>query len=233
MLIKTDAQRKKEQRDRTAKSRQKAKEQKAAEALADEELRREERCARRLAVSGEIAASEEFLFAEYMNWRRENHLVFPGEIAPDENALTCADGLQISREFLLALHKPGMKSGESLLDVEKRVLIAWAEAGGPLLNRNTRKLELSVAGPAFEYDFDKWSALEGADLPITDITPLPAIVHELVEVSAIVEVSPTIEDTVTPAVPDFPPVEEEDNMAPIEAAIARAQLREERASSID
>jgi hypothetical protein len=198
MQTQTDAQRRKAQRERTAKHRQKIKEQEAGEFAAAEQRRREERCKARLAVPGEVAASEEFLFAEYMHWRRTERLVFPGELAPDEDARTCAEALILVREFLAALHKPGVKSGQTLKEIETRLLIAWAEAGGPLLNRNTRKLELSVAGPSFDFDFDTWVFLEGADLPIGDIAPLPAIVvpTPAVSDSLSVEVAPTIEDTV-------------------------------------
>lgn len=176
MNVKTDAQRKEEGRKRTAKFRAKQEAQKAANEAVAAEQRREERCKARLAVPAEVAASEEFLFGEYMQWRRDNVLVFPGEIAPDQNAENCADAIQVCKEFLTALHQVGIKPNETLLSAEARVLKAWSAAGGPLLNRGTRKLELSVASDAFEYDFDKWTALEGADLPITDIAALPAIV---------------------------------------------------------
>jgi hypothetical protein len=241
MQTQTDAQRRKAQRERTAKRRQKIKEQEAGEFAAAEQRRREERCKARLAVSGEVAAPEEFLFAEYMHWRRTERLVFPGEVAPDENAQTCADALLVAREFLAALHKPGIKSGETLLDIEHRVLNAWAAAGGPLLNRNTRKLETSVAGPAFDFDFDKWTMLDGADLPIVDIAPLPAIVVPTPAVSDSLSVEvPAVDtaDTVVPAVvpavhievPELDTAVSDSLTVEVQPTI-EATIREERASS--
>jgi hypothetical protein len=180
----TDSERKRANRERTALCRARKKERAAAETIADEERR----------------------FEEFNQWRVRERLVFPGEIEAFENAENCVDAVRVSREFLLALGQLDTQAGECLLDIERRVCFAWAKAGAPLLNRNTIRLDTSVADTTgiYLYDFNqKWVPLEGADLPI-DISTLPVIVvPELVEVPAvdtpvIVEVAPTIEDTVAP-----------------------------------
>jgi hypothetical protein len=204
MQTQIDAQRRKSQRDRTRKHRAKVKAESA----------------------NTLAATEQrtaYTLDEFNAWRVRLNLVFPGERAPFTDAEVCGDALTVAREFLIALNEPDVQFEESLLKVERRVVKAWCEAGCPLLNRDTRRLETSVADTTgiYLYDFDqKWVPLEGADLPI-DISTLPVIVvPELVEVPAvytppIVEVAPTIEDNITPT---------------IEAAIMKAQQREELAS---
>jgi hypothetical protein len=199
MQTQTDSERKRANRERTALCRARKKKRAAAEAIADEERR----------------------FEEFNQWRVRERLVFPGEREAFVDADSCPDALAVCREYLVALGQPDIQFGECLLGAEKRVITAWCQSGGPLLNRNILRLDTSVADTTgiYLYDFDqKWVPLEGADLPI-DISTLPVIVvPELVEVPAV--------DTAGTATT-------EDTEVPIDAAIARAQLREERASSID
>jgi hypothetical protein len=199
MQTQTDSERKRANRERTALCRARKKERAAAEAIADEERR----------------------YEEFNQWRRTERMVSPGELEANVNAETVGDALIVSREFLLAMNLPDVAAGESLLDVEKRVIVAWLKIGAPLFSRITLKFDPEAGSTidGYTFDFDtKWIPLEGADLPI-DIATLPAIVvPELVEVPAV--------DTAGTATT-------EDTEVPIDAAIARAQLREERASSID
>jgi hypothetical protein len=180
----TDAERKRLQRERTAKHRAKVKEQSAIDALANEQKRRD----------------------EFDAWRVAQRLVSPGEIEAFQNAEDCEAALTVAREYILALGQPDVQAGETLLDVERRVVSAWVEQGAPLLNRNTLRLDTSVASIADGYTFDfdtQWVPIDGAN-EVIDISTLPVIeVPALVEVPAadtpvIVEAAPTIEDTVAP-----------------------------------
>src|ERR1700730_3711002 len=55
--------------------------------------------------------------------RRDLHSF--GEFSPGRNAQTCAEELQIHREFLRALGLPDIQPGETLRTVAKRTYEAW------------------------------------------------------------------------------------------------------------
>jgi hypothetical protein len=57
--------------------------------------------------------------------RAKRDLHFMAEEAPGRDATTCDAELQIHREFLRALGKPDVQSGESLRAVAKRTYEAW------------------------------------------------------------------------------------------------------------
>jgi hypothetical protein len=150
----TDAERKRQQRERTAKSRAKRKEQSANDALADEERRKE----------------------EFILWRVNHRLVSPGEVEPFKNAVSVQDAVQVAREFLLAMNQPDIQPGETLLSAEKKVMIQWLAIGAPLLSRSTlRFAEETGCIDGFSFDFEKsWVPIEGSDAPI-DVASLPVI----------------------------------------------------------
>jgi hypothetical protein len=159
----SNAERKRSQRERTAKHREKMKERSAAQ----------------------VAAAEQRRYEEFNQWRKASCLVFPGERAPFIDA-DVPEALTVAREFLLALHQPDVLPRETLLSAERRVVKAWGEVGCPLLNRDTRRLDTSVASTgSYVFDFDnRWIALPGSDVPI-DISTLPIIEVPEVEVLAV------------------------------------------------
>jgi hypothetical protein len=164
-MIQTDAQRKKSQRERTAKHRAKLKD-KSANDLAAKEQRRKD---------------------EFDLWRVDERLVFPGECEAFRDADTCPDALTVAREFLAALSQPDVQAGETLLDVERRVMTAWCAVGAPLLNRNTLRFDTETAcSDSYAFDFDKnWIPLSGSN-ELIDLAILP-----LIEAPAVAEVSAT------------------------------------------
>jgi hypothetical protein len=124
--------------------------------------------------------------------------VIPGEREPFVDAETCPDALTIAREFLVALGQSDVQSGETLLDVERRVITAWCEIGAPLLNRNTLRFDGETASAeSYAFDFDnKWIALPSSNEPI-DIATLAVIEVPAVEVSpAEVPAPAVVEDPV-------------------------------------
>jgi hypothetical protein len=167
-------------------------------------------------AAAEAIAYEERRFEEFNQWRVRERLVSPGEIEAFVNAESVEDAVQVTREYLVAMGLPDVQAGQTLQDIERIVVAGFCAPGGGLLNRNTLRIDASTASTTdccYTFDFDKsWVALPGSDQPI-DITTLPAI-----EVPAAVDTAGTTT---------------EDTEVPIDAAIARAQLREERASSID
>jgi hypothetical protein len=173
-------------------------------------------------AAAEAIADEGRRFEEFNTWRRTERMVSPGELEANVNAESVEDALTTAREFLARLNLPDVQPDESLLDVERRVHFGWMKIGALLFSRVTLKFdpETGSTTDGFTYDFDtKWVRLPGADLPI-DVSTLQSIV-----VPEVVEVSPAVDTAGTATT--------EDTEVPIDAAIARAQLREERASSID
>jgi hypothetical protein len=173
--------RKASQRERTRKHREKVKEQAVIAAAVDEERR----------------------FQAFNDWRTEQRLVTPGEREAFINAESVEDALRVAREFLVALNQPDVQPGETLLDVERRVISAWCAAGtAPLLNRNTIRLDTSVATAESDFDFDfdtKWIPLPGAN-ELIDVSTLSVIVvPEVVEVSPAVDTPITVEHWRLPA----------------------------------
>jgi hypothetical protein len=170
----TDVERKKSQCARTRKHREKVK-GRAEEQVATAEQRRKK---------------------EFDDWRRRDRLAFPGELEAFQDAQNCSDALIVAREYILALGQPDVQAGETLLDVERRVVSAWVEQGAPLLNRNTLRLDTSVASTADGYTFDfdtQWVPIDGAN-EVIDISTLPVIEVPAAVDSPTVEVAPTIED---------------------------------------
>ena len=166
----SDTARKQSQRERTAKSRQKRKEQAVIAAAADEERR----------------------FEEFNEYRRAERLVMPGEREAFINAESVEDALQVAREFLVSLNLPDVQPGETLLDVERRVMAGFCAPGGGLLNRNTLRIDPSTASTTdgYAFDFSRWVALPGSDQPI-DVATLPVIERPAVEAAPAVD-TPTI-----------------------------------------
>jgi len=177
----SDAERKKSQRERTAKSRAKRKERSAAE----------------------VAAEEERRFEEFNQWRRTERLVSPGEVEAFVDAETCSDALLVAREFLIALGEPDVKSGETLLDVERRAAMGWIKIGAPLLSRITLKFDTSTGSTTdgFTFDLDsRWVPLPGSN-EVIDVSTLPVIeVPEVVEASPVADTPAIVEDTVAPTI---------------------------------
>jgi hypothetical protein len=183
----SDTARKQSQRERTAKSRQKRKEQ----------------------AANDLTAAEQRRFEEFNKWRRTERLVSPGEIEAFVNAENCVDALTIAREFLVALNQPAVQPGETLLDVERRAVSAWCAAGAGLLNRNTLRIDTSTASTIDGYTFDfenKWVLLPGAN-DVIDTSALAVIEVPAADTPAIVEVAPTIEDTVAPTLEELKAME--------------------------
>jgi hypothetical protein len=163
-MMQTESERKKSQRERTAKHREKMKARSANDVLANEQKR----------------------FDQFNTWRSANQLIFPGEIAAGQNAETVGDALQVAREFLISLNQPDVQPGESLLNVERRSVEAWAMAGFPLLCRDTLLLDFTVASTddGFVFSFDRWIPIAVAH-DLIDISTLPIIVvPEIVEAPA-------------------------------------------------
>jgi hypothetical protein len=175
----TDSERKRLQRERTRKHREKVKERAANDATAAEQRKKD----------------------EFDAWRKKERLVFPGEIEAFENAETVEDALQVAREFLVALNQPDIFAGECLLDGEKRVVESWCAAGAPLLNRDTLRLDTSVASTEpYTFNFDnRWAALDGAN-ELIDVSTLPVIVvPELVSPAVDTDTPITVEHWRLPA----------------------------------
>jgi len=172
--MQTESERKKSQRERTAKHREKMKARSVEDALANEQKR----------------------FDQFNTWRSANRLVFPGEVDAHINAETMEAALQVAREFLIALNQPDIQPGECLLGAERRSVAAWAEAGCPLLNRNTLRLDMSVAsvddGCVFDSD-TKWIPLPGSDQPI-DVATLAVIERPAVEAAPAVDTPAIVEE---------------------------------------
>ena len=168
----TDAERKRQQRERTAKHRAKVKAESA----------------------NDLAANEQKSRDEFDAYRVTHRLVSPGEIEAETNCESVGAALQIAREFLVALGMPDVQPGETLLKLERRVVTAWLEIGAPLLSRITLKFDHSTGSTTdgFTYDFDtKWVALKGSH-ELIDVSTLPAI-----EVPEVVEVSPAVDTPIT------------------------------------
>jgi len=186
----SDAQRKQSQRERTAKHREKMKARSAEQVAAAEQRRR----------------------GEFDLWRVHERLVIPGEREAFVDAESVPDALTVAREFLLALGQPDAKPGETLLDVERRVIThptsGWFAIGAPLLSRANLKFDTSTASTTdgYVFVFDKsWVALPGSDqlidvatLPVIEIPAVPDV--PALDTPVIVEVAPTIEDTVAPTI---------------------------------
>src|SRR5262249_37327388 len=68
---------------------------------------------------------EAWYAAQQQEERLRRNLHFYGEVSPGRDATTLADELQIHREFLRALNKPDVQSGESLRSVAKRTYEGW------------------------------------------------------------------------------------------------------------
>jgi hypothetical protein len=190
-----DAERKRQQRERTAKSRAKRKEQSAIDAVANEQKSR----------------------SAFDAYRVQHRLVSPGEVEAFQNAETCSDALLVAREFLIALNQPDIQAGESLLSAERRVMTAWIEVGAPLLNRNTIRFDAETGSTidGFTFDFDsKWVPLPGST-ELIDVASLPVI-----EIPTVAEV-PAVYTPVTPAIVNDPALK--NYRTPEVTAICKAQ----------
>lgn len=70
---------------------------------------------------------EEHQAAEERGERMSRNPHFFGEISPKQNAPTCADEVQVHREFLRAMAKPDVQPGETLRGLAERTFEAWLE----------------------------------------------------------------------------------------------------------
>jgi hypothetical protein len=119
--------------------------------------------------------------------RRGPH--FFGESSPGRNASTCSDELQIHREFLRALGKEDVRSGETLRTVAQRAFEAW------LTGRYTcRSCGPPFYVPAFNrvrQEFDPDFGFAIGDAPFDEIwTPLKDCTgDELIDVAALPKLS--------------------------------------------
>jgi hypothetical protein len=129
--------------------------------------------------------------------RNKRNLHFMGEEAPGRDAKTHEAELQIHREFLRALVKPGVQAGETLRAVAKRTYEAWlvgpyadGQAGEyyvPAFNRTLQRFDpdfgFQVTGKPFE---ELWTPpkgctgdepIESASLP--ELPTLPGTIKKL------------------------------------------------------
>jgi hypothetical protein len=193
----TDAERKRQQRERTQRHRDKIKAQSAIDAVANEQKSRD----------------------EFDSWRVSQRLVSPGEIEAFVNAESLADAIISCREFLAALHQPDIMVNESLLSAERRVIEAWIKIGAPLLSRNSLRFaeETGSTIDGFAFDFDgRWLPLSGAH-DLIDVATLPAIVIPAADTPAAV---PAV---LTPATPSWDDPAFKNYRTPEVIAICKAQ----------
>jgi hypothetical protein len=105
--------------------------------------------------------------------RCDQHWLFPGEVAPGEDA----NGIKVEYAFLQcfakALQVPPPAPGTTYRQQITAILGAWKQAGLPLFNIKTKQLGPPHPNPAFDIERD-WTWLEGADDMIPPEAERPA-----------------------------------------------------------
>jgi hypothetical protein len=140
--------------------------------------------------------------------RKRRDLYFFGEFSSGRDAKTCAEELQIHREFLRALGKEDVKHGETLRTVAKRAFEAWLK--GPFTCRSYGPPYYLPAFDRTRQQFDPDFGFRIGDAPFEEIwtPPSDCTGDELIDVGALPKLpklsrakTKTLEAKVEPATP--------------------------------